>query len=171
MGVEAPRGVVYLVCTRRREEVVIGVGLRAETRCTIEADPGGAEGAGGGVMVLEKGVSLGEEVGTGGALLIGVGQEECDAGAVIHIHMQEVVAAAGPACATADRLAGRVGTTSQAVSPARWDAGQLLDIEVQQFASLGALIAHRALSGSVEVGQAGHPMAAQHAVDGGAWQA
>ena len=108
-------------------------------------------------------MGLGEEAGGGGAALIGVGLDEGDAGAVVHGHMDEVVAAAPPA--------GRGGTIPEAMPAALGDAGQLFDIEVHQCAGMRPLVAHGALGGPVEVGQARDLMPAQHAVDGGAGQA
>ena len=110
--------------------------------------------------LVEKGVGLGEEMRRGGAPLIGVGPDEGHAGAVVHSHVQKVIAAAPPA--------GRSGAPAEAMPTAWRDPGQLLDIEMDQFAGLRPLVAHRAPGRPVEIGQARNPMPAQHTVDGGA---
>ena len=110
--------------------------------------------------LAEKGVGLGEEMRRGGTPLIGVGPDEGHAGAVVHSHVQKVIAAAPPA--------GRSGAPAEAMPTAWRDPGQLLDIEMDQFAGPRPLVAHRAPGRPVEIGQARNPMPAQHTVDGGA---
>ena len=138
---------------RGAEGVGLGIGAGAIRHDGLEGEP----------ALAEEGVGLGEEAGGGGAALIGVGLDAGEAGAVVHGHVQEVIAAAPPT--------GRGGTIAEAMPAALGDTGQLFDIEMHQFAGVGALVAHGALRGPVEVGQARHPVAAQQAVDGGAGQA
>lgn len=88
----------------------------------------------------------------------GVGLDEGDAGAVVHGHVQKVKAAAPPT--------GRGGAPAEPMPTAGRDPGQLLDIEMDQVAGPRPLVAHGAPGRPVEIGQARHPMPAQHAVDG-----
>jgi hypothetical protein len=54
------------------------------------------------------------------------------------------------------------------VTAAVRDAPQLLDVQVDQLARMLTLVAHDDPAGPVTMGQAAHPVAAQHPVDGGA---
>ena len=117
---------------------------------------------------LEVGKRLDQEGGGSRAAFVGQGLDAGVAGMVVHGYVEEVETEAGAAL----RAAVGLGEARQdALATALWDAAEFLDVQVNQRAGAGMLVANDLPCGAMQPREAVESGAAQNGVDGGAGNA
>ena len=109
-----------------------------------------------------------EEGGSRRAAFVRQGLDVGVAGMVIHGHMEEIETEAGAALRTA---VGLGEARQDALAATLWDATEFLDVQVNQRARAGMLVAHDLPCGAMEPREAVESGTAQDGVDGGAGDA
>ena len=122
----------------------------------------------GDVLALEVGKRSNKEGGSGRAAFVGQGLDVGVAGVVVHGHVEEVETEAGAALRA---TVGLAEAGQDALAAALRDAAELLDVQVDQVARAGMLVADDLACGAMEPREAVESGAAQDSVDGGAGNA